>query len=211
MDVYHEIKITQNKSIMIHDNWIHYTVVIGVIVGFIILFTVILKPHDYTIKVKNIQWEYAVHIEEYQVIHHTDESSYPFDAYNLHSYRKRKTRTVTDQDGKTHTETYYVTRYDYDRNEWHETRRVPTQGYDHEPYFGEFTLKTSDRSDGIGAERESYRSRIYTAIGQLVNSNDTELKYIEISSDVWGILKIGDELNYKQRAVGNPYDISIAQ
>lgn len=211
MDVYHELKITQNKSIMIHDNWIHYTVVIGAILGVVFLFVCLLKPHDYTMQVKNIQWEYTVHIEEYQVIHHTDESSYPSDAYNVHSYRKRKTRTVTDKDGKSHTETYYVTRYNYDRNEWHESRRVPTQGYDHEPYFGEFTLKTSDRSDGIGAEREAYRMQVYTAIGQLVNSNDTELKYVEISSDVWGVLKVGDELNYKQRAVGSPYDISIAQ
>lgn len=211
MDVYHELKITQNKSIMIHDNWIHYGIVIGAILGVIVLFVCLLKPHDYTMQVKNIQWEYAVHIEEYQVRHYIDESSYPSDAYNVQSYRKRKTRTVTDQDGNSYTETYYVTRYNYDRNEWHETRRVPTQGYDHEPYFGEFTLKTSDRPDGIGAERESYRSRVYTAIGQLVNSNDTELKYVEISSDVWEVLKVGDELNYKKRAVGSPYDISIAQ
>jgi hypothetical protein len=195
---------------MIHDNWIHYGVIIGAILGVIFLFVYLLKPHDYTMQVKNIQWEYTVHIEEYQVRHYTDESSYPSDAYNVQSYRKRKSRIVT-KNGKSHTEIYYVTRYDYDRNEWHETRRVPTQGYDHEPYFGEFTLKTSSREDGIGTEREAYRSQVYTAIGQLIYSDDTDLKYIEISYEIWNNLKVGDELNYRQREIGKPYDISIAQ
>ena len=210
MNVYHELKITQNKSIRFHDNWIHYCVIIGAILGVIFLFVGLLKPHDYTMQVKNIQWEYKVYIEEYIVKHHTDESSYPSDAYNVHSYKKTRSRIVT-RNGKSHTEIYYVTRYNYDRNEWHETRRVPTQGYDHEPYFGEFTLKTSSREDDIGAEREAYRSQVYTAIGQLIYSDDTDLKYIEISYEIWNNLKVGDELNYKQRKIGKPYDISIAQ
>lgn len=183
--------------------------------GCIILITIILyfllHPTYYTAEVKTIQWEYNVHIEEFVVEHHTNERSKPSDAYNVDKHHHTHTKTYTDSDGKTHTKTETETRYDYDVNRWKETRRVQKTGYDHEPYYGEYTLKETNDPDGIGAERVGHYSEIYTAQCLLLNSDDTNLKDIVISRSIWDRLKIGDQLNFKESRARDPYEITIAE
>lgn len=186
-------------------------------IGAVILVTltligyVLFSPKTYTMKVKVITWDYGVHIEEFKVVHHTNERSKPKDAYNVQRHTKVKTKTVTDADGNTTIKTETYVEYDYDVNRWVETRCVTTSGRDHEPYFGEYTLKESDRTDGIGNERVGHRSKEYTASGTLVNSEDEELHHVSISERIWDELTTNDELNYLKSRVGDPYEVRIAK
>lgn len=183
--------------------------IVGLLILIIVL-KILLTPHNYTMQVKTISWKYDVHIEELKVVHKTDESTYPSDAYNVDRYTKTKSETYTDKDGNMHTRTKHVTRYNYDVNRWIETRVVTNAGFDHNPSYGEFTLKESSRDDGIGGERVGHYTETYTASGVLINSEDTQLKNIDIPKNIWDVLKLTDQLNYKQRMIGDPYDIEIA-
>lgn len=93
----------------------------AVLIGFVVW---LFFPRDYTLDVKRIQWEYVVHIEEYMVQHHDDERSKPSDAYNVKSHYHPRTKTWTDDDGKTHIKDDSYWTYDYDVNRWIETRSV---------------------------------------------------------------------------------------
>ena len=167
-------------------------------------------PHKHDMDVRQIRWECGIHIEEYQKEHHRERSTYPKDAYNVDSYQVRKSKRVKDSDGDYHTKYYYVTRYDYDVNVWKETRCVTTSGSDHEPYFGEYTLKEAG-PDGLGEERVSYNSTVYTASGIWLDSKKEDLHTVEIPADIWDKLTINDELMYKESAMGGPSDFQIAQ
>lgn len=186
-------------------------IVAVILVVLSVLGYVLFSPKAYTMEVKVITWDYGVHIEEFKVVHHTNERSKPDDAYNVNRFVRTKTKTVTDEDGNTHIKTETYVEYDYDVNRWVETRCVATSGRDHEPYFGEYTLKESDRADGIGNERVSHRSKEYTASGTLVNSDDMTLHHVSIPESIWEVLTTNDELNYLKSRVGDPYEISIAQ
>ena len=169
------------------------------------------SPTEYTIRVSVISWTYGVHIEEYKVEHHSEERSHPNDAYNVHSSIRTRTKTVTDADGDTHTRIETYTVYSYDVNRWVETRCVTTNGKDHSPYFGEYTLKESDRADGIGAERVLYQSKEYEASGPLLGSDDQTLHSVPISESMWETLTTNDQINYLQSKVGSPYAVSVAE
>lgn len=183
----------------------------GVIIGIIILGCVLLHPTQHTIDVKVIQWDYTVYIDEFQVVHNTNKTSYPNDAYNVVPRTKTTTKTVRDKDGKEHTETETRTVYDYDVNRWMPSRYLTTSDFDHEPYFAEVVLKESTRSDNIGAERISSYEQKYYASGTLVNESDNEIHTVLIDHSIWDVLRIGDQLNYEQRTVGEPYNVQIAQ
>lgn len=118
----------------LEEYWILVWMVV-VLIGFVIWLFV---PRDYTLDVNQIQWEYVVHIEEFMVRHHDDDSSKPSDAYNVESHYHPHTKTWTDEDGNTHTKDDSYWTYDYDVNRWVETRQVVTTDYDHNPYFGEY-------------------------------------------------------------------------
>ena len=171
----------------------------------------LLSPKDYTMNVKVISWEYGIHIEEFKVEHHTEERSHPNDAYNVNSSIRTRTKTTTDADGNTHTKFETYTVYSYDVNRWVETRCVTTTGKDKSPYFGEYTLKESNRTDCIGAERVKYQSKEYSASGQLVGSDDMTLHTVPISESMWETLTTNDQINYLQSKVGQPYAVSVAQ
>ena len=189
----------------LEDYWL--LVLMGVaFIGFVVW---MLVPRDYTLDVKRIQWEYVVHIEEFMVQHHSSERSKPSDAYNVRSYYHPRTRTWTDEDGKTHTEDDSYWTYDYDVNRWVKTRDVVTTDYDHSPYFGEYVLKESQREDGIGAER-AIEEKIYRALGTKIHG-DGELVSIVIPEDMWETLTDNDEINYKQAKVGGPIDPVVAK
>lgn len=164
---------------------------------------------SYTLEVKQIQWEWNVHIEEYQVEHHDGERSKPSDAYNVDKHYHPKTKTWTDDDGEVHIKDESFWTYDYDVNKWIEVRVVRNTGCDHEPFFLDYTLAESSREDGIGAER-AIEEKLYFALGTVIGG-DGSLKSIPISSDIWGTLTTNDELNYKQARVGGPTEVSIAK
>ena len=162
-------KLTLKGSINLeNDQQIFVAMIVVFIVGAAII-GIFRIPHKHDMDVRQIRWECGVHIEEYQKEHHRERSTYPKDAYNVESYEVRKSKRVKDSDGDYHTRYYYVTRYDYDVNVWKETRCVVTWGNDHNPYFGEYTLKEAG-PDGLGEERVSYNSTVYTASGVWLES-----------------------------------------
>ena len=164
---------------------------------------------SYTLDVKLIQWEWNVHIEQYQVEHHDGERSKPFDAYNVDRHYHYQTRTWTDDDGKTHIEDDSYWTYDYDVNRWNEVRVVQNTGYDKSPYFLAYSLSESSREDGIGAER-AVEEKLYFALGSVIGG-DGSLVSVPINSDVWGTLTENDELNFMQARLGDPTDVKIAE
>ena len=189
----------------LEEYWIFILIPV-LIVGFLIY---LFYPRDYILDVKQIQWEYVVHIEELMVQHHSGDRSKPSDAYNVKSHYHPKTRTWTDDDGKTHTEDDSYWTYDYDVNRWEETRQVMTTDFDHGPFFGEYTLKTSDREDGIGAER-AIEEKIYRAIG-LTIGQDEGLTEVIIPEAMWDILTVDDQINYQKSSIGKPKNPVIAK
>lgn len=194
-----------NIKDFLEDYWI--LVLMGAaLVGFVVWLFI---PRDYTLDVKRIQWEYVVHIEEFMVQHHDDERSKPSDAYNVKSHYHPRTKTWTDDDGKTHTKDDSYWTYDYDVNRWVETRSVVTTDYDHSPYFGEYSLKESQREDGIGAER-AIEEKIYRALGTEIHG-DGELVELVIPEDMWETITDKDEINYKESIVGWPHDLVVAK
>lgn len=189
----------------LEENWIFILIPV-LIVGFLIY---LFYPRHYTLDVKRIQWEYVVHIEEFMVQHHSGARSKPSDAYNVDSHYHSRIETWTDEDGKTHTKDDSYWTYDYDVNRWVETRQVMTTDFDHEPFFGKYTLKTSDREDGIGAER-AIEEKIYRALGTEIHGDGT-LVSIVIPEDMWDTLTDKDEINYKQAKVGGPKNPVMAK
>ena len=191
----------------LENYWLLVLMGIGLIlIGFVVW---LFAPRNYTLDVKQIQWEYVVHIEEFQVVHHSGDRSKPSDAYNVKSHYHPRTKTWTDEDGETHTKDDSYWTYDYDVNRWVETRKVVTTDYDHSPYFGEYTLKESDREDGIGAERV-IEEKIYRALGTEIHG-DGSLVSIVIPENMWDTLTDTDEINYKQAKVGGPKDPVVAK
>lgn len=173
----------------------------------------IFRPKSYTLLVKNIGWERTIPIQTLTPTNHSGWSSPPSNAYNIETSRRRHgdTEIGRDSNGKPITVPNYDTWYEYTIDEWITSRFVVTQAYDKSPYWGEVKLATSTDPRNIGAEREGSRQTIYSVIGQLRNSDDTTLKTIEVGESLWYDVKIGDEINYTQRIVGKPHDISIAQ
>lgn len=173
----------------------------------------IFRPKSYTLLVKNIGWERRIPIQTLTPTHHSGWSSPPSNAYNIETSRRRHgdTEVGRDSNGKPITVPNYDTWYEYTVDEWITSRFVVTQEYDKSPYWGEVKLAASTDPRNIGAEREGSRQTVYSVIGQLRNSDDTTLKTIEVGESLWHDVKIGDEINYTQRIVGKPHDISIAQ
>ena len=173
----------------------------------------IFRPKSYTLLVKNIGWERRIPIQTLTPTHHSGWSSPPSNAYNIETSRRRHgdTEIGRDSNGKPITVPNYDTWYEYTIDEWITSRFVVTQAYDKSPYWGDVKLATSTDPRNIGAEREGSRQTVYYVIGQLRNSDDTTLKTIEVGESLWHDVKIGDEINYTQRIVGKPHDISIAQ
>ena len=189
----------------LEEYWIFILIPV-LIVGFLIY---LFYPKDYILDVRQIQWEYIVHIEEFMVQHHSGDRSKPSDAYNVKSHYHPKTKTWTDEDGNTHTKDDSYWTYDYDVNRWVETRHVMTTDFNHEPFFGEYTLKTSDREDGIGAER-AIEEKIYRAIG-LTIGQDEGLTEVIIPETMWDILTVDDQINYQKSEIGKPKNPVIAK
>lgn len=173
----------------------------------------IFRPKSYTLSVKNICWERTIPIQTLKPVKHSGWSIPPSNAYNIETSRRRHgdTEIGRDSNGKPITVPNYDTWYEYDIDEWITSRFVVTQEYDKSPYWGDVELATSTDPRNIGAEREGSRQTVYYVIGQLRNSDDTTLKTIEVGESLWCDVKIGDEINYTQRIVGKPHDISIAQ
>lgn len=193
-----------NIKDFLEDYWI--LVLMGVaLICFVIW---LLYPRNYTLDVKGTQWEYVVHIEEFMVVHHSGDRSKPSDAYNVKSHYHPRTKTYTDSDGNTHTKDDSYWTYDYDVNRWVETRKVVTTDYDHEPFFGHYILKESDREDGIGAER-AIKEKIYRALGTEIHGG-LDLVEIVIPEDMWKTLTDKDEINYQQSKVGEPKNPVVA-
>ena len=191
------------------------TAIIGSIVSGVLVLCVVLllalHPTNYILKVKSLEWNYTIQIQELQRQHEEGWSTPPMDAYNISYYRKKHGRHSVGKDSYGHD--IYVDDYDtwyvYDVDRWVDTRKIVTHGQDKNPYFGEYELHDPKRERGLGKERLGGQFTLYTASGTV--GSDSALVTIEIPCDVWERAAFGDEINYKQRAVGKPYDIKIAE
>ena len=170
------------------------------------------EPKVYTLNVKMIEWNYTVRIQELMVVH-GEGWDLPEGAYNVTSKKKKhgKEKIGTDSNGDPIYKDKYDPWYTYDVNRWIETRRVTTNGLDKNPYWGEYELYKSNNEMGIGDERVLVSTETYTVSGVLENSKSTDLVSLEISKDLWDDLTTMDQINYKKRKLGKPYDIEIAQ
>lgn len=204
-------------STLSDDSHIETSVVIG---GCVLLAAVIIgvlymlfSPKDYTIRVKNIRWDYVIQIQELKQVHEDGWSTPPSNAYNVTSTLKKRGNKVVGKDanGKDITTPDYDTWYEYDIDKWVNTRTVPTYGFDKEPYWGEVTLRSTENPRRLGCEREGKRTQTYTVSGQLVHSDDMNLISIEVPEYIWKSVDIEDEVNYLKSKVGKPYEIHIAE
>lgn len=204
-------------SILDDDSYIETSVVIG---GCVLLAAVIIgvlymlfSPKDYTIRVKNIRWDYVIQIQELKQVHEDGWSTPPSNAYNVTSTLKKRGNKVVGKDanGNDIKVSDYDTWYDYDVDKWVNTRTVPTYGFDKEPYWGEVTLRSTENPRRLGCEREGGRTQTYTVSGQLVHSDDMNLISIEVPEHIWKSVDIEDEVNYLKSKVGKPYEIHIAE
>lgn len=153
-------------------------------------------------KVKSIEWTYTVVIQKLEKIHHSGWSNPPSDAYNVESYRKRRR---TDENG----DPIYDFWFEYDLDEWVHSRNITTNGIDKEPYFGDYILKTTDDKRGLGNERVLNYVKTYTIGGTDVKTDD--FYSFDISEDIWSVLKIGGEINFKKNRVGMISEIKLAE
>lgn len=104
-----------------------------------------------------------------------------------------KTETYTDTSRKPvyRNDPVYRTKYYYEVDKWEFERSVDTKGNDHEPYFGEYRLKSGERK---GEESSTY---YITA----VNSKGKEKRYTLPYSE-WINVDEGDNLNVVVRPFG---------
>lgn len=193
------------------------TITISVIASTVVLVIVLIAirlstPKMYTLDVRFTEWNYTVRIQELKVVHlegwDLDEG-----AYNVSSKKKKhgKEKVGEDSNGDPIYKDKYDPWYEYDVNRWFETRRVVTNGFDKKPYWGEYELYESDDVMGIGDERVLASVETYTVVGVLEGSRDNSAVSIEVPKDVWERVTNEDDIIYKKRSFGKPYDIDIAQ
>lgn len=196
----------RDRSVVIGGCVLLLAVIIGVLY-------MLFSPKDYTIRVKNIRWDYIIQIQELKQVHEDGWSSPPSNAYNVTSTIKKRGDKVVGKDanGKDIKMPDYDTWYDYDVDKWVNTRTVPTFGFDKEPYWGDVTLRSTENSRRLGCEREGGRTQTYTVSGQLTRSDDMNLISIEVPEYIWKSVDIEDEVNYLKSKVGKPYEIHIAE
>ena len=182
-------------------------------IGFIVLIVslLLLIKKDYTIEIKSYSWETNVYIQEYQVFHYSEREYLPHDAYNVKEHRQTKTVTKTDDDGNEYKETTHYTVYDYDINEWVNTKTLSESKFDKSPFYADYECYKSGNPDGIGDERISDLDLKFYVHGTDVKSNSENLITIEVSDYIFNLIEVGDELNYRKNAVGMISDVKIAQ
>lgn len=176
------------------------------IIGLISLIT----PKQYVLDVKFTKWTYTIQIQEYQAKEHSGWATPPSNAYDIEKeWKKDGVKSVgIDANGDTVYQDTYDWYYTYKYNEWVNTRKVVTTDTDKEPYFGEVVLKKPTDEMGLGEERILCQSKTYTVCG-IINGTTT-IKEIEVSESLWKEITNQDQLNYKQRKLGDPYEIHIA-
>ena len=188
------------------------SLVILSIIAITLLMIYLLKPHHYTMKVKSISWVYTIQIQELKKCHDEGWSSPPSDAYNISSRQKKRGRKKVGEtpDGDPIYVDDYDTWYEYDIDRWKNSRTVVTSGTDKNPYWGEYVLADGDSYRNLGQERVGSQNETYTAGGTLIHSDNEQIIILDISKSIWEELKIGDEINYTKRKIGDPYNIEIA-
>lgn len=189
-------------------------IIILIIVANILVFA--FKPHDYTIRIKSIQWTSVIQVQSYRVFHEEGWDKPPADAYNISkSWKKRGEKVIgKDDNGKPIKSDTYDWYYKYYINRWVNSRQVVKSGNDKSPYYGELTLHVTDTgiaSPNLNDEREACRYITYTIGGVPVGEDDGQIVVLDVSEDIWGAATLNDEINYKKSNVGKPTDIRLAQ
>lgn len=168
----------------------------------------ILAPKSHTIDVKFKEWTYSIHIQILTPVKKEGRTYPPSDAYNIKRFPRTETITETDENGVTRQKTKTYTWYEYIVDEWKYSRDIITHGTDENPYWGEILLKGSTDPRGIGEERVSGRTELYSITG----AENDNMYTIEVPKSIWEqVIERQDYINFKQRKVGKPYDIEIAK
>lgn len=177
--------------------------------GWVIVVSIM--PETYILKVRIVEWEYKIQIQELQQQYQEGWSTPPLDAYDI-SYKKKihgKKYLCDDTNGNPVYIDKYDTWYTYKIDRWVNTRTIVTNGDDKNPYFGEYELKDPKNERDLGKERLGEKLTLYTVTGTTYDGS--ELVTITIPCDIWAKVEVGDEINYYKRMLGTPYDIEIAK
>lgn len=199
---------------MKNNHTLRIAVIIGAVVMVLIAITLLIiwlvMPRQHVLDVKLIQWEYTIQIQEYRTVHEFGWSSPPDDAYNVQKENREHGTEKIQIDDVEIKVPRYDTWYEYDIDMWIDNRIVMTTGTDKSPYWGEYELRQQNGSTiSIGDERVSANIEEYTVSG--TESDCNELITVSVSRDIWEQLTTNDQLIYLQRAIGDPYDIRIAE
>lgn len=190
------------------------TAIVFVVAAGLIAITLLLihlvKPRQHTLDVKLIQWQYTIQIQELRTVRESGWISPPDNAYNVQTEnRQRGTKTI-EIDGVEINIPRYDTWYEYDIDRWCDSRSVMTTGTDKQPFWGEYELRKQDDSKiSVGDERVFANIEEYTVSG--TEHDNTGLITVSVSQNIWKQVTTNDQLIYLQRAVGNPYEIKIAE
>jgi hypothetical protein len=168
----------------------------------------ILTPKMHTIDVKFTEWTYSIHIQILTPVKKEGRTQPPSDAYNIERSPRTETITETDENGTVRTKTHTYTWYKYTVDEWKYSRDITTHGTDKNPYWGDIILKGSTDPRGIGEEKVSGRTELYSITG----AENGVMYTIDVPKEIWEqVIERQDYINFKQRKVGNPYEITIAK
>lgn len=192
-------------------DWMWFTAIVVLVV--IVFAFVLATPHDYVMDVKSVHWEYVIQIQELRAVHEEGWSFPPGDAYNVDKYWKKhgKTAVGTNSNGDTIYEDDYDWYYVYTVNRWVNSRQVTTVGYDKSPYWGEYELYESDNVMGLGDERVIAQTQTYAVSGIIIGSKDTDIVSVDVPKNIWEKITTNDDLLFKKRIIGHPYEIQIAK
>lgn len=178
----------------------------------LIAVTIFWPSKDHVMDVKSIHWYTTIDIYQYSPLEEKGrthgyaytkshakekaEDDIPDNAYDI-EYEFHK-----DDDG------HHTVYYTYTINTWQKTGEVPLMGNDKNPVEAKCDLPTDILDPKIGDQK---RQNGYSVRYSVTGTSNGEQVTFDIPKDIWERLTTNDELNYKTKGSGDPFEICIAE
>ena len=186
---------------------------IGVAIICILVAVLIFWPSkEHAMDVKSIHWYTTIDIYQYGPI---EEEGRTYGWYGFKGSAKEAAQEAIpngaydieytfykDENG------YYTAYYSYTINTWQKTGEAPLMGNDKNPVEAECDLQTDILDPKIGDQK---RQNGYSVRYSVTGISDGAQVTFDIPKDIWERLTTNDELNYKTRGSGDPFEIRIAE